>query len=58
MSNLTSGVFLVRFSAKSGDDVLTLLYDNQPKHFIIQKYVRSIMLEDFNFIKQKCIFAA
>lgn len=35
----SSGVFLVRISAKNGDFVLTLLADGQPKHFIIQKYV-------------------
>lgn len=35
----SSGVFLVRFSAKTGDFVLTLLFENQPKNFIIQKYV-------------------
>lgn len=34
-----SGVFLVRFSSKSGDFVLTLLAEDQPKNFIIQKYV-------------------
>lgn len=34
-----SGVFLVRFSSKSGDFVLTMLADDHPKHFIIQKYV-------------------
>lgn len=38
-SNYSSGIFLVRYSAKTGDLVLTLLFDNQPKHFIIQKYV-------------------
>lgn len=38
--DFSSGVFLVRFSENSGDDVLTLLYDYNPKHFIIQKYVR------------------
>lgn len=37
---LSSGAFLVRFSAKTGDYVLTLLFENQPKNFIIQKYVR------------------
>lgn len=35
----TSGVFLVRFSAKSSDYVLTMLVEDQTKHFIIQKYV-------------------
>lgn len=39
LTNFSSGVFLVRFSAKTGDYVLTLLYENQPKNFIIQKYV-------------------
>lgn len=34
-----SGVFLVRNSANSGDLVLALLFENQPKNFIIQKYV-------------------
>lgn len=45
----TSGVFLVRFSAKSGDFVLTLLADEQPKHFIIQKYVRIILFLIYYF---------
>lgn len=35
----SSGVFLVRFSKHSGDNVLTLLYNKSPKHFIIQKFV-------------------
>lgn len=39
MSNLTSGVFLVRISEKRGDYVLTMLFENQPKNFMIQKYV-------------------
>lgn len=35
----SSGIFLVRFSSKSGDFVLTLLAESQTKHFIIKKYV-------------------
>ncbi|EAA07075.4 AGAP010710-PA, partial [Anopheles gambiae str. PEST] len=33
----TSGTYLVRYSAKQNVDVLTMLYDNEPKHFIIQR---------------------
>ncbi|XP_053669806.1 tyrosine-protein kinase Shark [Anopheles nili] len=32
-----SGTYLVRYSAKQNVDVLTMLYDNEPKHFIIQR---------------------
>lgn len=44
----SSGTFLVRFSENSGDYVLTLLYNNNPKHFIIQKYVSSTIREDIH----------
>uniref|UniRef100_A0A182K3X2 SH2 domain-containing protein n=1 Tax=Anopheles christyi TaxID=43041 RepID=A0A182K3X2_9DIPT len=33
----TSGTYLVRYSAKQNVDVLTMLYENEPKHFIIQR---------------------
>uniref|UniRef100_A0A182J4E7 Tyrosine-protein kinase n=1 Tax=Anopheles atroparvus TaxID=41427 RepID=A0A182J4E7_ANOAO len=33
----TSGTYLVRYSAKQNVDVLTMLYDDEPKHFIIQR---------------------
>uniref|UniRef100_A0A182PM16 SH2 domain-containing protein n=1 Tax=Anopheles epiroticus TaxID=199890 RepID=A0A182PM16_9DIPT len=33
----TSGAYLVRYSAKQNVDVLTMLYGNEPKHFIIQR---------------------
>lgn len=48
---VASGLFLVRFSSKSSDFVLTLLADDQTtKHFIIQKYVRnSVRLQIFVF---------
>lgn len=46
LTNFSSGVFLVRISAKTGDYVLTLLYENQPKNFIIQKYVSTVSTDD------------
>ena len=38
----TAGTFLIRYSVKNKDFVLSLLYDGQPMHFIIQKYVSRI----------------
>uniref|UniRef100_A0A182N2M8 SH2 domain-containing protein n=1 Tax=Anopheles dirus TaxID=7168 RepID=A0A182N2M8_9DIPT len=32
-----SGTYLVRYSAKQNVDVLTMLYESEPKHFIIQR---------------------
>lgn len=51
--DFSSGVFLIRYSENSGDDVLTLLYDYQPKHFIIQKYVSArCMISFWDFSSQ------
>ncbi len=44
-TDFSSGVFLIRLSEKSGDEVLTLLYEDQPRHFIIQKYVSRALVE-------------
>lgn len=54
--DFSSGVFLVRYSENSGDDVLTLLFDYKPKHFIIQKYVR-LCYKLQNFIIKAMIVA-
>lgn len=41
----TSGVFLVRFSVKKGGSyVLTLLHDDQPKNYMIQKAVSYLII--------------
>lgn len=42
----TSGVYLVRYSPKQGVDVLTLLYDNEARHFIIQRKQTYLYIDD------------
>ncbi|EAT39464.1 AAEL008732-PA [Aedes aegypti] len=41
-----SGVYLVRYSTKHGVDVLTLLYENEAKHFIIQRKQNYLYIDD------------
>uniref|UniRef100_A0A6B2EKM1 Tyrosine-protein kinase n=1 Tax=Phlebotomus kandelakii TaxID=1109342 RepID=A0A6B2EKM1_9DIPT len=46
-SDITSGVFLVRYTEKNkGSQVLTLLYDGKPKHFIIQKTSHYLYIDE------------
>ncbi|XP_059607389.1 tyrosine-protein kinase Shark isoform X2 [Phlebotomus argentipes] len=46
-TDVTSGVFLVRYTEKNkGSQVLTLLYDNTPKHFIIQKTLHYLYIDE------------
>ncbi|XP_055703901.1 tyrosine-protein kinase Shark isoform X2 [Phlebotomus papatasi] len=46
-SDITSGIFLLRYTEKNkGSQVLTLLYDNQPKHFIIQKTSHYLYIDE------------
>ncbi|GAB0098947.1 Tyrosine-protein kinase [Sergentomyia squamirostris] len=46
-NDVTSGVFLVRYTEKNkGSQVLTLLYDNTPKHFIIQKTSHYLYIDE------------
>uniref|UniRef100_A0A4Y0BFA5 Tyrosine-protein kinase n=1 Tax=Anopheles funestus TaxID=62324 RepID=A0A4Y0BFA5_ANOFN len=42
----TSGTYLVRYSAKQNVDVLTMLYDNEPKHFIIQRQQEWLYIDE------------
>ncbi|XP_058830150.1 tyrosine-protein kinase Shark isoform X2 [Topomyia yanbarensis] len=42
----TSGVYLVRYSTKHGVDVLTLLFDGEAKHFIIQRKQYYLFIDD------------
>uniref|UniRef100_A0A8D8A527 Tyrosine-protein kinase n=2 Tax=Culex pipiens TaxID=7175 RepID=A0A8D8A527_CULPI len=42
----TSGVYLVRYSPKQGVDVLTLLFDNEARHFIIQRKQNYLYIDD------------
>lgn len=41
-----SGVYLVRYSTKHGVDVLTLLYENEAKHFIIRRNQNYLYIDD------------
>ncbi|XP_058459695.1 tyrosine-protein kinase Shark isoform X2 [Malaya genurostris] len=41
-----SGVYLVRYSTKHGVDVLTLLFDGEAKHFIIQRKQSYLFIDD------------
>ncbi|XP_062559479.1 tyrosine-protein kinase Shark isoform X2 [Armigeres subalbatus] len=41
-----SGVYLVRYSTKHGVDVLTLLFENEAKHFIIQRKQNYLFIDD------------
>ncbi|XP_055623942.1 tyrosine-protein kinase Shark isoform X2 [Toxorhynchites rutilus septentrionalis] len=41
-----SGVYLVRYSAKHGVDVLTLLFNGEAKHFIIQRKQNYLYIDD------------
>ncbi|XP_053683158.1 tyrosine-protein kinase Shark [Sabethes cyaneus] len=42
----TSGVYLVRYSTKHGIDVLTLLFDGDAKHFMIQRKQTFLYIDD------------
>ncbi|XP_055531507.1 tyrosine-protein kinase Shark isoform X2 [Wyeomyia smithii] len=42
----TSGIYLVRYSTKHGVDVLTLLFDGEAKHFIIQRKQNYLYIDD------------
>ncbi|KXJ82070.1 hypothetical protein RP20_CCG016017 [Aedes albopictus] len=41
-----SGVYLVRYSTKHGIDVLTLLFENEAKHFMIQRKQNYLFIDD------------
>uniref|UniRef100_A0A182SMW5 Tyrosine-protein kinase n=1 Tax=Anopheles maculatus TaxID=74869 RepID=A0A182SMW5_9DIPT len=42
----TSGTYLVRYSATQNVDVITMLYDNEPKHFIIQRQQEWLYIDE------------
>uniref|UniRef100_A0A182WE56 Tyrosine-protein kinase n=1 Tax=Anopheles minimus TaxID=112268 RepID=A0A182WE56_9DIPT len=42
----TSGTYLVRYSAKQNVDVLTMLYGNEPKNFIIQRQQEWLYIDE------------
>lgn len=42
----TSGVYLVRYSTKHGVDVLTLLFNGDAKHFIIERKQNYLYIDD------------
>uniref|UniRef100_A0A182LYW1 Tyrosine-protein kinase n=1 Tax=Anopheles culicifacies TaxID=139723 RepID=A0A182LYW1_9DIPT len=46
----TSGTYLVRYSAKQNVDVLTMLYDNEPKNFIIQRQQDWLYIDEGPFM--------
>ncbi|XP_055693525.1 tyrosine-protein kinase Shark isoform X2 [Lutzomyia longipalpis] len=46
-SDITDGVYLLRYTAKNkGSQVLTLLFDNQPMHFMIQKTTHFLYIDE------------
>uniref|UniRef100_A0A1L8DKX5 Tyrosine-protein kinase n=1 Tax=Nyssomyia neivai TaxID=330878 RepID=A0A1L8DKX5_9DIPT len=46
-SDITDGIYLLRYTAKNkGSQVLTLLFDNQPMHFMIQKTVHFLYIDE------------
>ncbi|XP_058117009.1 tyrosine-protein kinase Shark [Anopheles coustani] len=46
----SSGTYLVRYSAKQNVDVLTMLYDDEPKHFIIQRQQDWLYIDEGPFM--------
>ncbi|XP_035791172.1 tyrosine-protein kinase Shark-like isoform X2 [Anopheles albimanus] len=45
-----SGTYLVRYSAKQNVDVLTLLFEGEPKHFIIQRQQDWLYIDEGPFM--------
>ncbi|XP_050091066.1 tyrosine-protein kinase Shark isoform X1 [Anopheles aquasalis] len=45
-----SGTYLVRYSAKQNVDVLTLLFEGEPKHFIIQRQQEWLYIDEGPFM--------